>query len=668
MLSHNKTTLRQLESYTERGQSCCVVNPCGSGKTEVMAEFIKRHLPGSAVVITKQKNAASYYRQRDAVFSKTVIKTYNMMLSDYKNGRLDDYDADYLMVDEAHYIGADRWNEAFMYICAKFCPVVIGFTATPQRFEDQGTDASIVSEFFGGRSAGNYSVTELQREGVFKEPEYILSLYSLDEEIESRAEKIAEADMPESRKQHLMERLSYIRSDWEENSCPAEVLKKALPGYMYKENCNRILVYVSDMNEIDRRREEVDRLIKGVFPGRTYRSFRYTYRDKESEFSAFLEEDDSYIKVLYSIDKIMETVHIDDLNIMIMLRPSVSNRIITQQFGRVNSIGNGLKPLIIDMVGNLQNMHMADAPCMNQSEKRGQEDTGKSYSYNINLSYVQKYSGIFSAIDNSFVKARLYTYKGVTDTMHTLCYIFGKDPGSVKALIKSGMDEEEAFDMARTYTPQITREVFEGVREVPDFSLTPEQMETVRKNTGTVERFIKRSGITDEDLKQDLYINMMKTVSRVDDSSRDVTHAVLVNLKNYYLKVRRSERIRAGLWEEKDLSSLPLKVSDNAYQQAVINEYRHDILPKLLNGGPDSRPVLTERERRIVIARYGLSGNDPMTYEELGRMINVTRERVRQIEAKAIRKLRRKAYTMMNHKEACEMLQLLMTEVTVSFS
>ena len=49
---------------------------------------------------------------------------------------------------------------------------------------------------------------------------------------------------------------------------------------------------------------------------------------------------------------------------------------------------------------------------------------------------------------------------------------------------------------------------------------------------------------------------------------------------------------------------------------------------------------LTPREERVIALRFGLEDGRARTLEELGREFNVTRERVRQIEAKALRKLR----------------------------
>ena len=49
---------------------------------------------------------------------------------------------------------------------------------------------------------------------------------------------------------------------------------------------------------------------------------------------------------------------------------------------------------------------------------------------------------------------------------------------------------------------------------------------------------------------------------------------------------------------------------------------------------------LTPREQKVLSLRFGLEDGQPRTLEELGQEFHVTRERVRQIEAKALRKLR----------------------------
>ena len=70
------------------------------------------------------------------------------------------------------------------------------------------------------------------------------------------------------------------------------------------------------------------------------------------------------------------------------------------------------------------------------------------------------------------------------------------------------------------------------------------------------------------------------------------------------------------------------------------------------HGGPADQSglkSLTPREEKVIRLRFGLDDGRPRTLEEVGRDFGVTRERVRQIEAKAIRKLHsRKCLALLN--------------------
>lgn len=54
--------------------------------------------------------------------------------------------------------------------------------------------------------------------------------------------------------------------------------------------------------------------------------------------------------------------------------------------------------------------------------------------------------------------------------------------------------------------------------------------------------------------------------------------------------------------------------------------------------------ALTEKEKEVLVYRFGLDGGEPMTLDEVGSIYHVTRERIRQIEAKALRKMRSPKY------------------------
>ena len=67
----------------------------------------------------------------------------------------------------------------------------------------------------------------------------------------------------------------------------------------------------------------------------------------------------------------------------------------------------------------------------------------------------------------------------------------------------------------------------------------------------------------------------------------------------------------------------------NATAYAMLKEQMDDVLS-----------TLTERERKVLTLRFGIGDGCPRTLEEVGKIFNVTRERVRQIEAKALKKLK----------------------------
>lgn len=92
---------------------------------------------------------------------------------------------------------------------------------------------------------------------------------------------------------------------------------------------------------------------------------------------------------------------------------------------------------------------------------------------------------------------------------------------------------------------------------------------------------------------------------------------------------------RVGKEEDTELMDL-LEDEDNQSPEAKMNEtmMRQEIWEVLGD-------VLTPREKDVISLRYGLVTSEPCTLEEVGNMFNLSRERVRQIQSKAMRKLRR---------------------------
>ena len=77
-------------------------------------------------------------------------------------------------------------------------------------------------------------------------------------------------------------------------------------------------------------------------------------------------------------------------------------------------------------------------------------------------------------------------------------------------------------------------------------------------------------------------------------------------------------------------------VEDTKFESPVDNITKKDLKEQLLK----VMDSLDPREKTVLIKRYGLEDGEPMTLEEIGKELDLSRERIRQIEEKALRKMR----------------------------
>ena len=133
------------------------------------------------------------------------------------------------------------------------------------------------------------------------------------------------------------------------------------------------------------------------------------------------------------------------------------------------------------------------------------------------------------------------------------------------------------------------------------------------------------------DLKQELQRNPNEEELA---QSLEITPSHLRQL----LQLRRrslSLNHRVGKGEDTELVDLlednDLRLPEEQMSETMMRQEIWDVLSD----------VLTEREKDVISLRYGLASSEPYTLEEVGGMFNLSRERVRQIQSKAMRKLRR---------------------------
>ena len=168
-----------------------------------------------------------------------------------------------------------------------------------------------------------------------------------------------------------------------------------------------------------------------------------------------------------------------------------------------------------------------------------------------------------------------------------------------------------------------------------------------------------RQGITraiaDQARTVRLPVHMVETINKLVRTSkrlmqelgREATHLEIAEemkvseerVRELLVYAQEPVSFETPIGEESD-SSLGEFIADedspSLVEYASVNELKRVIAETF-----DS--VLTEREKKVLILRFGLLDGRPRTLEQVGREFDVTRERIRQIEAKALRKLRHPA-------------------------
>lgn len=102
----------------------------------------------------------------------------------------------------------------------------------------------------------------------------------------------------------------------------------------------------------------------------------------------------------------------------------------------------------------------------------------------------------------------------------------------------------------------------------------------------------------------------------------------------YGESILNTSSLNAPVGEEDDAELLLFIPDDAALPEQIVEEQlRKEAISSVI-------ATLTPKEKAILTMRFGLDGKEPMTLEQVGKLHDVTRERIRQIEVKAIKKLR----------------------------
>ncbi len=146
-------------------------------------------------------------------------------------------------------------------------------------------------------------------------------------------------------------------------------------------------------------------------------------------------------------------------------------------------------------------------------------------------------------------------------------------------------------------------------------------------------------------------VHLNEFINKLNKAKKNLTHELTREPTNeelaVYLGVPK-DKIESAFRLNENTVSLEIMVGedeDTALEDFVADENTISPEDMAINNSLNSNimkllDTLTAREKEIIMLRYGLIDGNPKTLEEVGKRYRITRERVRQIEVKALRKLR----------------------------
>jgi len=154
----------------------------------------------------------------------------------------------------------------------------------------------------------------------------------------------------------------------------------------------------------------------------------------------------------------------------------------------------------------------------------------------------------------------------------------------------------------------------------------------IRVPVHMMERIAKVTGLDNKYALQELcFKDRLQAISNEMQCPVEFIEHCLMIRQNYLSY--SSLNTPVGEAEETELQDLVRDEEAASVEDIVESSDLHALLMQILD-------TLTEREQKVLILRYGLLDEKKRTLEEVGKIFKVTRERIRQIEAKALRKCR----------------------------
>ena len=359
LFRHNEEAYKAVVSMLAERNKAAVVHPTGTGKSFIgfklcydNSDKIICWLSPSRYIYQTQlenlKEASGGYEPHNVKFY-TYAKL--MLLSDENFSEIK---PDYIILDEFHRCGAEYWGMGVQKLLEMYPDTpLLGLSATAIRYLDNQRD--MTDELFDGNIASEMTLGDAIVRGILDPPKYILSIFSYQKDLDEYEKRVKNARY-KSMRDKAEEYLEALRRALDK----AEKLDDIFDKHM-ENRAGKYIVFCANREHMDDMIDKADEWFHKV-DKRPHIYEAYSNDPETSKaFHEFKVDNSDHLKLLYCIDMLNEGVHVDDVSGVILLRPTISPIIYKQQIGRALSAGKSQRPVIFDIVNNIENLYSIDS-------------------------------------------------------------------------------------------------------------------------------------------------------------------------------------------------------------------------------------------------------------------------------------------------------------------
>lgn len=354
LYAHNSEAYQNVMTMLLEKGKAAVIHPTGTGKSFIGFKLAEDHkeervcwlAPSDYIFQTQIENllAAGGGYPHNVSFC-----TYARLMMMTKE-EIEQIKPAYIILDEFHRCGAKKWGEGVARLLAAYPDVpTLGLSATHIRYLDNQRD--MADELFGGFVASEMTLGEAIVRGILKAPKYVLSVYSYQKDLLKYKEKIQNARTKAAREK-AEEYLEALRRALDKADGLDETFKKHIPN-----RSGKYIVFCANVEHLYEMIEHVPEWFQGIDSSpHVYSAYADNPRAGEA-FEDFKADDSSHLKLLFCVDMLNEGIHIEGVDGVILLRPTVSPIVYKQQIGRAFLAGSKKDAVIFDVAMNIENLY-----------------------------------------------------------------------------------------------------------------------------------------------------------------------------------------------------------------------------------------------------------------------------------------------------------------------